>query len=313
MNAELFINDIPASIALQAHVGTSWTPESRAEHTRKEYANTLAADYASLQKLATTSEKQTTLDAEFAIYRTRFAERYRKYLFSRARCVSWAIAGPSNFPAAQMEKRFEIADRRLNEVLDFRNRALEAIRRTLTPELRPIMTGDSNAGERLAEEIARAEELQTRMKAANTAIRKHAKSGESAQIEALAAIGFSADVAAKLLKPDCVGRVGFPDFKLTNNAANIRRMKARLEHVQRLATIPNAVREGRHARLEDCPSENRVRLIFPGKPEEAVRSQLKSSGFRWTPSLGCWQAYRNPHAMEVARTIAGLDAILQQT
>jgi hypothetical protein len=32
---------------------------------------------------------------------------------------------------------------------------------------------------------------------------------------------------------------------------------------------------------------------------------LKAAGFRWTPTLGCWQAYRNHNALTVAREIAG--------
>jgi hypothetical protein len=50
-------------------------------------------------------------------------------------------------------------------------------------------------------------------------------------------------------------------------------------------------------RVEDAPADNRIRLYFPDKPDEVTRSALKARGFRWTPSLGCWQAYRNPSAM----------------
>ena len=34
--------------------------------------------------------------------------------------------------------------------------------------------------------------------------------------------------------------------------------------------------------------------------------RLKGAGFRWTPSLGCWQAYRNHRALSVAKAIAGV-------
>jgi len=33
----------------------------------------------------------------------------------------------------------------------------------------------------------------------------------------------------------------------------------------------------------------------------AVRTKLKSCGFRWSPTLGCWQAYRNSGSLEVAK------------
>lgn len=52
-----------------------------------------------------------------------------------------------------------------------------------------------------------------------------------------------------------------------------------------------------------------MRLYFSGKPDDATRGRLKSRGFRWTPSLGCWQAYRNPTALDVARREAGVPVV----
>jgi hypothetical protein len=31
-----------------------------------------------------------------------------------------------------------------------------------------------------------------------------------------------------------------------------------------------------------------TRITFPDKPSEAIRALLKSAGFRWLPSAGCW-------------------------
>ncbi len=93
---------------------------------------------------------------------------------------------------------------------------------------------------------------------------------------------------------------------MTNNHANLRRMKQRLETIGRDQAKESTELEGSNARFEDCPEENRVRLFFPGKPAEDVRTLLKSRGFRWTPTIGAWQAYRNPWAIETAKKIAGI-------
>jgi hypothetical protein len=167
------------------------------------------------------------------------------------------------------------------------------------------MTGDSDAGDRLAAKIAKLEALQATMKAANAAIRKHAKAGPEAQVAALVTLGLPESAARKLLVPDFCGRVGFADYELTNNGANIRRLKGRAVAVERAQATPETSLEGENARLEDVPAENRVRLFFPGKPAVEVRTALKSRGFRWAPTLGCWSAYRNMGTLEAAREFAG--------
>mgnify|MGYP001607055605 CR=1 FL=1 len=300
--------DIPVELARAAHAGTSFVPEERAGQERAGYAETLAGDWERLSKLATTEEKRRALVEEFARYREGYGRRYRAYLSSRSRCLSTMIAGPSRFPVRRMEKRNAVADRRCSELIEFRVRALAAIRKALCPELAPIMAGDADAVERLQAKVAKAEQMQERMKATNAAIRKHAKAGPEAQVWALVALGFTEGTARKLLEPDFCKRIGFPSYELTNNGANIRRMKERLEAVSQAKATPATEQEGTAARVEDCPGENRVKLFFPGKPDEATRETLKRGGFRWAPSECAWKAYRHQHTLDLARKVAGVPA-----
>jgi hypothetical protein len=93
---------------------------------------------------------------------------------------------------------------------------------------------------------------------------------------------------------------------MTNNNANIRRMKDRLAEVSRNKVQDVSEIQGDNARFEDCPADNRVRLFFAGKPDEATRTDLKRSGFRWSPSIGAWQAYRHNHTIAKAKLVAGI-------
>lgn len=301
-----FQSDIPVSLATAAHSGTSFVPEKRAEQMRSEYSATLSADYETFKAHAVKGGTLELLEEEFSRYRAGYRAHYTAWLSSKSRCLSPMITGPSNFPTRRNEKRNEVERNRVERLIEFRERAHAAVVRTLRPDLRPIMSGDADATERLEEKIAKAEELQARMKAANAAIRKHKKAGEGAQVAALVALGFPEARARDLLKPDFCGRIGFADYETTNNNANIRRMKERLAKVSRDQAKEDTAIEGENARLEDCPAENRVRLFFPGKPAEEVRSKLKKSGFRWSPTIGAWQAYRNHWSMQTAREVAGV-------
>jgi hypothetical protein len=304
MNPQTFITDIPYDLANRAHAGTSHAPEQRAQSEQTEYASTLAGDFEALSAHASTDEKRALLETEFARYRAGYRERVLDYLRSRSRCLSPMITGPSNFPLRRNQKRNAVADRRLSDLLGYRESALEAIRRKLHPEWRPIMAGDADALPRLETKLAKLEKAQADMRAVNAAMRRHAKAGPMAQaramIEACPDLGEAR--AHTMLLPDCLGRTGFANYELTNNNANIRRIRTRIEELKRDKVAPEVTQEGHNGiRLEDHPAENRVRLFFPGKPDAGVRTRLKSNAFRWTPSLGCWQAYRNPRSMELAR------------
>src|SRR4051812_6841816 len=112
MEALRFVEDIPFELAKQAHAGTSFDPELRAQSERRGYAGALQSSYEMLLKYATTDEKRALLDEEFARFRHGYAERYKAYLSARARCVSTMIAGGSNFPVRRQQKRSMIADKR---------------------------------------------------------------------------------------------------------------------------------------------------------------------------------------------------------
>jgi len=177
-----FADDIPLDLARAAHAGASFVPEQRADQELASYASTLSRDRDTLAKLANTDEKRATLETEFARYRAGYRERYVAMLGAKSRTMSTVIAGPSNFPARRQAKRGVAADRCTKDLLEYRERALDAIRKTLCPELRPIMSGDADAVKRLRANLAVAEAKQAQMTAANAAIRKHARAGADAQV-----------------------------------------------------------------------------------------------------------------------------------
>ena len=297
--------DIPYEVAFDAHRGTSFSPEKRADQERAGYAQTLTQDLADLTALANTDEKRATLAEEFKRYRAGYRERTLTELRAKARCVSTMIAGPARFPVDRQRKAGDVADRRVRDLLEYRERALAAIRKTLCPEDRPIMSGDEDAVERLKSNIEESEKLQERMKMVNVAIRKNLKTGPEAMLKAVVDVGFSPEAAAALTKREPGYEQGFPDYKIRNNGANIRRMKERLVALERAKAMPAKSIQGTGARVEDSPAENRVRLFFSCKPAAEIRERLKRGGWRWAPSVGAWSAYRNLNTIAMAAELVG--------
>lgn len=158
---------------------------------------------------------------------------------------------------------------------------------------------------KLADKIATAEAAQERMKAANKVIRGHTSflPGDSLLAAlGLIELGFSEAQATRLLDPDFAGRRGFPDYSLRNNNANIRRMKTRLEELRALRVAvatepepePNEIAPG--VDVVRNVAENRLQLLFDGKPDADTRAVLKAGGWRWAPSHGAWQRHLNANS-----------------
>ncbi len=160
-------------------------------------------------------------------------------------------------------------------------------------ENQSIFSDDPAAGEKLEAKIARLESRQNMMRDVNRNIR----AGKT-----LTSLGFSEASEAKLKTPDFLGRVGFLDYTLKNNGANIRRLKIRLDalHAKEQRPVP-AELEKNGIRLVENTEENRVQLFFNGKPSESVRKRLKHEGFRWAHFNGCWQRHRSTYATQLAK------------
>lgn len=197
----------------------------------------------------------------------------------------WAfVTQPGHIPArAQWIKKQERAFEDTRQAADLRAKAASVGRGGVSSD-------DPEAVIKLREKLAKLEKKQDAMKRANAIIRKH-KAQESAVPE-LIALGLSEANAREALKPDFCGRIGFPNYELTNNNGNMRRIKQRIEALtKQAATVDQDDREHDCGvyRVVECFADNRLRVYFDGKPPESVRSILKRNGFRWSPDAGAWQ------------------------
>ena len=158
-----------------------------------------------------------------------------------------------------------------------------------------ISSDDPEAVARLKEKISACEKLQEIMKAANKIV-KNKKLSDQEKVDKLNSdLRLKKEKGWKLLKPDFCGRIGFPDYELKNNNANIRRMKKRLEELETLQAENQETKEKTYGDISvvENVEENRIQIFFPGKPDRETRDILKSHGFRWSPRNMAWQRHLN--------------------
>lgn len=291
--------DIDKRLAYDAHRGTSFTPDKRAEQEIAYYMGHMAETEKRFSGYAT-DENRKALKADLERYRAGYVQRLTALLSAKSRVMSAGIVGPSNFPTARNQKRLTTEDKRLQELLDFSEKALSRLNRTYNPVAiahAPIRADDCEALVKLQAKIDKAERDQAQMKAVNKIIRskKLNDKEKSAEIHKLG-------LSQELLK--YFGRAGagkFPAYRLTNNNANIKRLKARLVELERELNRDEVEDYqitilGTKATVSENQDITRLQLFFNGKPPAEVRKLLKSRGFNWSVREGAWQRLLNDNA-----------------
>ena len=167
-----------------------------------------------------------------------------------------------------------------------------------------IYLGDDDAVERLEAKLANLEKKQEMMKETNKIIRSK-KLSEIEKHDKLIELGYSENGIREVFTPNYIGNIGFPSYSITNNGANIRRVKEQLEKAKRMKVTEDKEYKIGDVRIVENYQENRLQLFFPGKPDEDVRTQLKHNGFRWSRFSGCWQSYLKRWQIDRAKEIIG--------
>lgn len=305
--------------AKNAYNGTSYTPERREAEDVNGYLAHMAEVADEFSKWETPDNAEA-LAEDMEAYRSGYAARLNAYLSSHSRVVSQFITGAGGWTGAMIranDKRIDSADKRRAELFEYREKRLAKLRNRYNPHSvsrQAIRSGDVDALDRLAEKIERLEAFQEAMKDANKIVRGKA-SDEDKITELVCIDGISERTARDLLKPDYMGRVGFPSFALTNNSANVRRLKERYAEIERKQAEDAQAQESGNAERQiefdggyvvDSIEADRYQVYHHTKPTREKIDLLKRYGLRWTPSAGCWQAYRTPNGKRAVEIVTGV-------
>jgi hypothetical protein len=165
-----------------------------------------------------------------------------------------------------------------------------------------ISSDDPDAIAKLEAKLKNLEESQEHFKACNKII-KSKKLTDEQKVAELTKHHLKETSAHKLLQPDFAGRLGYPAYMLQNNNANMTRIRQRIETLKKTESLEAKEEIVNGVRIVSNVEGNRVQIFFPGKPDEKIRKELKSSGFRWSPREGAWQRHLSPQAQRLAKEI----------
>ena len=243
------------------------------------------------------SEYHAKIDYYADMYARKLAENINRRHEIEARVPSVMIAGASNFPVEKKRKQNKALDKIWQEY-----REIESIKDKIKSIGRGgIMSDDKNAIVKLEHKLEELESIQTKMKTVNAYYRKHKTLDGCPNIT---------EEEAEQLKTDMIKfneDVPFYSYTLTNNNANIRRTRQRVEELkreaERQATADSADKQYDGFILRENAENCRIQFIFDGKPDDETRSLLKSYGFRWSPKETAWQRLLNENGRRAAQDI----------
>ena len=161
---------------------------------------------------------------------------------------------------------------------------------------RVISSDDPNAIQKLQDKLEMCEKSQKYMKEVNAYYRKNGTCEGFPGMEAARAARLDESVRQAY----SWDKQPFPSYALTNNSAEIRRLKQRIEQLtvnQEVGFVGWTFDGGEVVANSE---ENRLQILFDEKPDEQKRSVLKGNGFKWSPSQGAWQRQLNDNAIYAA-------------
>ena len=290
------INEDAARRAKEMNSFDSYKPGS-ATAAYRSYIDE-AVQIAERQKARVDPMYHEKIDSLLDTYARKLAANLNASYAIEARVPSILITGGSNFPVRQKEKQNAARDRNMEEWRDIQG-LLDKIRST---GMGGISADDPQAVPKLESKLAGLEKLQEKMKAINAYFRKH-KTLDGCP-------GLSPEQGQKLVAGMAsYDRVPYPSWALSNNSAEIRRLKTRIASLTQQKAVGFVGWEFDGGKVEANTDANRLQIFFDGKPDEATREELKHNGFRWSPKEGAWQRQLTTNAYYAADYVKAIAPI----
>ena len=293
------INEAAARRAKEAISFSDYKPGSATAEYR-HYVDE-AAELAARQKKRVDPSFHEKIDSLLDTYARKLAANMNKGYEITARVPSIMIAGGSNFPVRKKEKQNAAADKNMQEFSEIQG-LLDKIRST---GMGGISADDPAAVSKLESKLAKLEKAQETMKAVNAYYRKHKTLDGCPAISPEQAEKLKSEMASQWHIED----KPYPTWALSNNNAEIRRVKERIASLTKQKEAGYVGWEFDGGKVEANTADNRLQVFFDGKPDPDTRADLKGNGFKWAPSAGAWQRQLNDNAIYAADRIKAIQPL----
>ena len=229
-------------------------------------------------------------------YSKGMAEYYNTESRINGMCPSILISGSGNFPVGKKQKQNAASDRNHERYTELQ----KMLQKMQTIGTGGIQSGDPNAIDKLRGKLEKLEALQDTMKAVNAYYRKNKTLDGCPGLSER-----EADAIRGNWERGWYVCTPFATYELSNNNAEIHRIRDRIASIEKAKATPEAepMELENGIRVEEDSEAMRIKIIFPGKPDEATRGILKSHGFRWAPSVSAWQRQLNSNGKYAAKQV----------
>lgn len=221
-------------------------------------------------KANVSDEAKERLDKLLTSYSSKLANWTNKHNSNGAGHVSSMISGPANYNMRKHEKFLQREGKLWEEYNEINN--IDHQISAIVHGDKIIKSGDSNVIEKLKEKLSKALEEHQEYKDYNLKARKE-------------------------------GTAPHAPYVLQNSNGRIKAIRDRLARLEREKSQEVKEESFGDIKIVDNTELSRVQIIFPNIPSKDIRTELKRFGFKWAPSQGAWQNYRNRTNLDNAKNI----------
>lgn len=280
-------------LAVRAFEGTSYSPEERAALYIRDYERALQDDLKALPE----DDKPDYI----AKFRARVSDLFERH----SRILSPMITGPARFPSARNTKANNAYDNAVEEFEAWRKKyAKRAAQRV--EEAKPQEQKESEEWARVKSDItSTAATIGAIDRGTYCGIRSLFVSGLYGRLSTLAnagkselinkALNYIREINQSLPKPIFTDR--HKVWQLVEVAAASIRAEAERKEA------PTAELTFTGGRILKNYAEDRLQILFDGKPDSVTIRNLKKNGFRWSPRYMAWQRQLTDNAYYAAARV----------